>query len=168
MRPLPPHWFRITERGFDLPVAIFDMDGVLSDATHRQHHLAVDPPDWDGFGATSHLDPPLVEGPGRVAELRSEHLITVVTARPAPMFEVTSTWLARHEIHVDLIVLRPEGDYRPSQELKADELARIRSLGGDVRLAVEDDPENHAMYVDAGVEALYIHSGYYDQGKAQP
>jgi len=30
-----------------------------------------------------------------------------------------------------------------------------------VRLAFEDDPANHAMYVDEGVDCLYIHSGYY-------
>ncbi len=27
-----PNWFRITDRGFELPVAIFDMDGVLVDS----------------------------------------------------------------------------------------------------------------------------------------
>ena len=32
----------------------------------------------------------------------------------------------------------------------------------DLRLAFEDDPSNHAMYVAVGVPCVYIHSGYYE------
>jgi len=38
----------------------------------------------------------------------------------------------------------------------------LRAQGFDLRLAFEDDPSNHAMYVAAGVPCVYIHSGYYD------
>jgi len=37
-----------------------------------------------------------------------------------------------------------------------------RAYGFDLRLAFEDDPSNHAMYVAAGVPCVYIHSGYYE------
>lgn len=164
----PPHWHQLSERGFDLPVVIFDLDGVLSDATHRQHHLTVDPPDWEGFGALAHLDQPLPFGTGRLAELRTAHHITVVTARPAAMREVTVAWFARHGVIVDLVVFRPDADRRPSQELKQAELDRIRAAGGDVRLVFEDDPDNVAMYERAGLEVVYVHSGYYEGGKAAP
>lgn len=168
MIDLPAHWHRLTDRGFDLPVAIFDLDGVLSDATHRQHHLATDPPDWDGFGARSHLDEPLSFGTGRLAELRVDHHITVVTARPADMADVTVAWFERHGVAVDLVVFRPAADRRPSQDLKRGELERIRAAGGDVRLVFEDDPDNVAMYEEAGVAVVYVHSGYYERGKAAP
>jgi hypothetical protein len=38
----------------------------------------------------------------------------------------------------------------------------LRDFGFDLRLAFEDDPSNHAMYVAAGVPCVYIHSGYYE------
>jgi len=38
----------------------------------------------------------------------------------------------------------------------------LRASGFDLRLALEDDPQNHAMYVDEGIPCVYIHSGYYE------
>jgi len=160
------NWFRITDRGFDLPVAIFDMDGVLSDATHRQEFLRTDPPDWDNFGARAHLDPPLEFGHGEVARFSADHCIVVVTARPAPMFDATSEWLRRYDFPVDLAVLRPADDFRPSHELKREQLLRIREHGGDVRVAYEDEIANLEMYRAHDVDAVYVHSGYYDDGGA--
>ena len=40
--------------------------------------------------------------------------------------------------------------------------ADLRQRGFNLRLALEDDPSNHAMYVAAGVPCVYIHSGYYE------
>ena len=30
-------------------ISIFDIDGVLADATHREHHVTKKPKDWDAF-----------------------------------------------------------------------------------------------------------------------
>ena len=38
----------------------------------------------------------------------------------------------------------------------------LRRYGFDLRLAFEDDPSNHAMFVAEGIPCVYIHSGYYD------
>ena len=157
-----PNWFRITDRGFELPVAIFDMDGVLSDAGHRQQFLRTDPPDWDSFGALAHLDPPLEFGHAEATRFAVDHCIVVVTARPAPMFASTHEWLVRHGFPVDLAILRPEHDFRPSHEVKRDQLMRIREHGGDIRVAYEDEIANLDMYRSHDVETVYVHSGYYD------
>ena len=49
-------------------------------------------------------------------------------------------------------------------------LKRIAKLGeaSEVQIAYEDDLDNVAMYGRAGVHVVYVHSGYYDQGKARP
>lgn len=161
-----PHWVTVTDRGFDLPVAIFDMDGVLSDATHRQEFLRSDPPDWTAFGDLAHLDEPLDFGHREMARYRDDHCIVMVTARPFERQESSLEWLARHGFWVDLAIFRPSGDERPSYELKGEELERIRSLGGDVKVAHEDEIKNLVMYGKAGVPAVYVHSGYYDDGEA--
>ena len=40
-------------------------------------------------------------------------------------------------------------------------LRDLVTKGFDIRLALDDDPKNHAMYVSEGVPCIYIHSGYY-------
>ncbi|MEZ5168992.1 MAG: hypothetical protein R2695_21800 [Acidimicrobiales bacterium] len=80
---------------------------------------------------------------------------------------MTVDWLDRHGVRADLVVFRPSGDRRPSPEVKRDELARIRALIGEVVVAHEDERRNLEMYAAAGVETVYVHSGYYDFGTAE-
>ena len=41
-------------------------------------------------------------------------------------------------------------------------VTELRRDGFDLRLAMEDDPANHAMFVEEGIPCVYIHSGYYE------
>lgn len=164
MRPRPDHWAQVTGREPVGPVAIFDLDGVLSDAGHRQEFLQREPPDWDGFGERAHLDTPLDEGRLALEEWRIDHVAFVVTARPVAMRDLTVAWLARHGFLVDLVAFRPHGDLRPSHEVKRDEVDRIRAHGGDLRIAFDDEKRNLEMYRRAGIQTVYVHSGYYDLG----
>lgn len=158
----PPNWAAISGREPAGPVAIFDLDGVLSDASHRQHFLRADPADWDGFGALAPLDPPIPAGREQCERWRADHVVVIVTARPLGMREVTLAWLDEHGIEPDLVAFRASGDFRPSPDMKRDELERIRSFGGDVRIVFDDEMGNVEMYRRAGVEVVYVHSGYYD------
>jgi len=87
--------------------------------------------------------------------------VLLVTGRPRRVQAKTVDWLERFHVRWDLLVTRDFGDYSGVSEFKRDVLYDIRSFGFDVRLAFEDDPSNHAMYVQEGVPCLYIHSGYY-------
>ena len=42
------------------PIVVCDIDGVLSDASARQHFLQRRPKDWDAFFAGCGADPPIV------------------------------------------------------------------------------------------------------------
>ena len=50
-------------------IAVFDIDGVLADPTHRQHHVAARPKDWDAFFAAVGGDEVLEAGRSRLREL---------------------------------------------------------------------------------------------------
>ena len=41
------------------PLVILDLDGIISDASHRQHFLRGDHRDYEGFFRSAALDPPL-------------------------------------------------------------------------------------------------------------
>jgi len=129
-----PNWSWHDEAGAGHPggpAVVFDIDGVLSDAAGRQHLL----------------DPALT--------------VVLLTGRPLGVQPQTLAWLRRYGLRWDLLVMRDRGDYAQVTTFKQNVVGDLRAHGFDLRLAFEDDPSNHAMYVAAGIPCVYIHSGYY-------
>ena len=138
---------------------IFDIDGVLADAAGRQHYLEWG--DWRRFFEACG-DDPVVEEIERLLELLDPGLtIVLLTGRPRRVQPHTLGWLERFSIRWDLLIMREYGNYAGVDEFKRATLADLREYGFDIRLALDDDPKNHAMYVSEGVPCIYIHSGYY-------
>ena len=143
------------------PAVVFDIDGVLADASGRQHHLAGLRRDWDAFFAECGEDP-IIPQVARLLELVSPELVVILlTARPARVRAQTLEWLASHGLGYDLLIMREAGDRRPARDFKRVETLGLRTCGFEVRLAVEDDPANLEMFESEGVPCLYVHSGYY-------
>ena len=141
---------------------IFDVDGVLSDAVGRQHFIERGRRDWDRFFDACG-DDPVIEEVARVLELLDSRLqVILLTGRPFRVQPQTLAWLERYGLRWDLLVMRSRGDYEQVTFFKKTVVGDLRDHGFDLRLAFEDDPSNHAMYVAAGVPCVYIHSGYYD------
>jgi hypothetical protein len=107
----------MTER----PLLIVDIDGVIADVTHRQHHLAGPRRDWDAFfGAAGH-DPVLEAGADAVRQADADgNRIVYLTGRPERLRRVTESWLAQHELPValDCLIMRPHRDWRPAPDFK--------------------------------------------------
>jgi hypothetical protein len=140
---------------------VFDIDGVLADASGRQHHLAGLRRDWDAFFAECGEDP-IIPEVARLLELLSDDLVVVLlTARPARVRAQTLAWLASRELRYDLLVMREHGDALSATDFKRAETMGLRRYGFELRLAVEDDPANLEMFESEGVPCLYVHSGYY-------
>lgn len=143
------------------PAVVVDLDGTLSDAAGRQHHLERRPKDWDGFFAASG-DDPLIDHVARLVELLDPALLVVLlTARPVTVKDLTLLWLDRHGVRWDGLVMREKRDFRPSHVAKLDAVRTLRAAGFDLRLALDDDPRNVAMFRDEGIPCLELHSGYY-------
>jgi phosphoglycolate phosphatase-like HAD superfamily hydrolase len=160
----PDNWSRRDGRSDRAgPAVVFDLDGVLSDAAGRQHFL--DGPgrrDWDAFFSACG-DDPLIEEVNRLLELLDPDLaVILLTARPLSVQQQTLAWLHRYTVRWDLLVMRPDRDYQLSLVFKQAMVAQLRDAGFDLRLAFEDDRRNVAMFRDAGVPCVYIHSGYYE------
>jgi phosphoglycolate phosphatase-like HAD superfamily hydrolase len=140
---------------------VFDIDGVLSDAAGRQHYLERRRRDWASFFEACG-DDPVIEEVARLLELLDSSLaVILLTGRPQRVQPQTVGWLTRYGLRWDLLVMRPRGHYEEVTAFKQEAVLDLRAEGFDLRLAFEDDPSNHAMYVAAGIPCVYIHSGYY-------
>jgi phosphoglycolate phosphatase-like HAD superfamily hydrolase len=160
--PLPSHW-RWRDGPVDPgPTVVFDMDGVLSDAAGRQHHLEWPGRDWDAFFEACGDDDLIHEVAALLDVIDHEHRVVLLTARPLRVRPQTLTWLERHALRWDLLIMRDRADYDASRVFKQRSVGELRERGFDLRLAFEDDRRNHQMFHAEGVPCVYIHSGYYD------
>jgi hypothetical protein len=158
---IPPNWCWHAGPVAPGPTVVFDIDGVLSDAAGRQHFLARGSRDWNAFFEACGEDP-VIEEIARLIELLDRSLrIVLLTGRPVRVRPQTLAWLERYCPRWDLLVMRDWGDYAQVTYFKQDVVADLRRFGFDLKLALEDDPSNHAMFVAEGVPCVYIHSGYY-------
>jgi hypothetical protein len=144
------------------PAVVFDMDGVLSDATRRQYLLERPRRDWDAFFDACGDDELIDDVASLLGVIDHRTRVVLLTARPVRVRPQTLTWLDRHELRWDLLIMRDWGDYGAARHFKRDTVDELRRYGFDPQLAFEDDRRNVEMFHAAGVPCIYIHSGYYD------
>jgi hypothetical protein len=157
----PENWW--WHRGPAAPgrCVIFDIDGVLADATHRQHLVNRGRNNWNAFFDACGADA-LIKPVAQMADLLDPSLtIVLLTARPASVADLTITWLQKHRVRWDLLVMRDYGDYQLARDFKDYALHELRTFGFTVDLAIEDDERNVAMFEQRGVPCLFHYSGYH-------
>jgi hypothetical protein len=159
---LPAHWIWRADAVTAGPAVVVDMDGVLSDASGRQHLLEAPMPRWESFFQACGEDEPIEEALELLRLLDPDLAVVLLTARPVRVRRQTLDWLRRHPVRWDLLIMRDEDDWSSSHTFKRIELGELQRSGFECRLAIDDDPRNVEMYRKAGVPALYFHSGYYD------
>jgi len=163
MTTLPPTegWYWPSGAREPGPAVVFDVDGVLADASGRQHLLSGLRRDWDAFFEACGGDPLIPEVGRLLSVLDPTMAVILLTARPDRVRDTTVEWLDRNGLRYDLLVMRSGGDYLRAVEFKRRETRSLKAYGFDLRLALEDDPRNLEMFEREGVPCLYVHSGYY-------
>jgi hypothetical protein len=151
-RPAPPG-----------PAVLVDIDGVLSDATTRQHFLEDEGKrNWRAFFDACGEDA-LIGEVARLLELLDREVgVLLLTGRPLRVQDRTLAWLERYGVRWDLLIMRNAGDYAAAREFKRQTVGELREFGFDLRLAFEDDRRNLEMFHQEGLPCVYIHSGYYE------
>ncbi len=144
------------------PAVVFDMDGVLSDASTRQHYLEYPRRDWEAFFHACGDDALIAEVARLLEVIDAGHHVVLLTARPLRVRPQTLAWLERYGLRWDLLIMREHSDWMASALFKERSVDELREYGFDLRLAFEDDRRNVSMFHRQGVPCVYIHSGYYD------
>lgn len=138
----------------DGAVAVFDIDGVLADVTHRLHHVAVRPKDWGAFFAAAHLDPPLPDGVRLARQVARERPLLYLTGRPESLRAVTRRWLADNGLPPGRLLMRRPGDFRPARHAKLERLGEINEQT-PVHVVVDDDVSVVEALREAGFAVLH-------------
>lgn len=133
----------------DRPIAVFDIDGVLADVSHRLHYIQGRSHNWDKFFRTADRDPLLAEGAQRLRAALVDHDVVYLTGRPEWIRRLTERWLARHGLPTGPLIMRGDRDRRPAAWLKRGEL-RALALDRTIASIIDDDPSVVGVLADDG------------------
>jgi predicted kinase len=133
---------------------IFDIDGTLSDPSHRLHHVRRKPFNWPAFFDAMGEDP--VHDPIRwLSDILGGHVqIIITTGRPETHRVQTEAWLAQHKIGYHTLYMRAADDYRPDYIVKSQILDGIIADGFEVVLVVDDRQSVVDMWRARGLVCL--------------
>ncbi|MEM9464280.1 MAG: hypothetical protein AAGA90_02850 [Actinomycetota bacterium] len=160
----PHNWISSTGRPIGGPTVVLDLDGVISDASHRQHFLEAErsrDKDWHGFFHSCVDDPVIPHGAALAAAMASDHGVVILTARIDEIRDKTVAWLEVNGIRHDWLILRGPREGGPSVEWKRGQLEGLAEAGAEIRFCADDDPRNVEMMRALGIPTLYVPSGYY-------
>jgi hypothetical protein len=121
-------------------VAVFDVDGVLADVSHRRHFIA-GRRNWPAFFAAAGDDAPLATGIELARAARDRGLqLVYLSGRPERLRSVTLDWCREHGVPDGQLLLRPDRDRSPAAALK---LRLLRRLTRTRRIVffVDDDTQ---------------------------
>lgn len=158
----PENWWWRDQPVLPGPAAVFDMDGVLADASHRQHLIEGRNRNWNLFFDLCGDDPVIDEGKALLDAVDPTHHVVLLTARPSRVAPQTLGWLEEQGLRWDLLIMRDYGDYSMARDYKQWSVGELRAYGFELVMAVEDDRRNLQMFQREGIPSVYVHSGYFD------
>ncbi|RBM07353.1 hypothetical protein [Streptomyces sp. PT12] len=135
-------------------LAVFDLDGTLTDTRHRLRFLERAPRDWDAFFAAAADDPPLARGVALAVEHAATSDLAYVTGRPEGLRGATRDWLGAHGLPPGELLMRRDGDRRPARVTKPELLRRL-ARGREVAVVVDDDVLVCDAYRRAGFRVVH-------------
>lgn len=137
------------------PAVVVDLDGTLTSAAWREHHLAgPGRKDWPAFFAGMSRDAPVQPLVDLVNWTANHAAVVLLTGRPDDHEPAIRRWLADHEIAYDLLLMRRGGDRRPDTVVKRERYREQIAPRYDVRLAVDDRPKVIEMWREEGIYVL--------------
>lgn len=130
-------------------LAVFDIDGVLADVTHRLHHLQARPQRWERFFTEADRDPLLDEGADRLRAALEERDVVYLTGRPERTRRLTERWLASHDLPTGPLIMREDHDHRPARYMKREVLRKLATTR-EIVSVLDDDPSVVDLLADDG------------------
>ena len=139
---------------------IFDIDGTLSDLSHRLHYIKDGKKDWKAFFANCGADAPIPEVIEIVRLVYPEHTVLLVTGRSDECQFETINWLVENLVPFHALYMRKAGDYREDSIVKSELLDKLRGeWGSDIAGVFEDRSQVVQMYRSKGLRVFQVAEG---------
>lgn len=144
---------------------IFDIDGTLSDPSHRLNFALMK--EWDKFNEEAQNDPVIVKMADLMRILSLSTDIILLTGRNEKYRYVTQEWLSDAELDASYeeLIMRADNDFRPDYEVKIELLEK--RFGGkegvlkNVWFVVDDRDQVVEAFRNYGLTALQPANGGY-------
>lgn len=142
---------------------IFDIDGTLSNLSHREHYVKIKPRNWAAFNELI-LNDSVHEDIVWLLKLLKQNgnRIIICTARTDDLKEKTVYWLneiAKLKNCYDAIYMRKAGDHRDDNIIKKELLDQIRNDGYNPTIVFDDRDKVVKMWRDNGLRTLQVNYG---------
>lgn len=151
-------------------IVVVDLDGTLCNSAHREHLAKAG--QWDEFHALLMEDQPWQDVAGLLkmfeymeGERLDAPFVVALTGRNEKYRTPTINWLARHDLSIDALLMRPDDDYRSDHELKPQLLNEFLSTmqwdKGKVMFILEDRDKVVEAWRDRGFTCFQVRPGGY-------
>lgn len=121
---------------------VYDVQGTLIDVSSARHLVECAKPDFDAFHVATGDCPPNQD---IVDEAKRSHIaqkvVIVMTGMNEKFRPLVVAWMRRHEVPFDLLMMRPNRDFRKDFIVKAEMLQEARLRGFVVTHAWDDNPQ---------------------------
>jgi phosphoglycolate phosphatase-like HAD superfamily hydrolase len=142
-------------------IVIVDIDHTMSDAAWRDPLIGR----WDEYYREQAYDRPIEFVVDLVRVLSSAgREVVAVTGRPEAHWWATVKWMHQHNIPIDTIYMRPNGDYGSSPEVKC-ALVRENIPLDQIEFVLEDRDDCVAAYRQMGLNVLQVNFAGERHGK---
>lgn len=118
-------------------VAIIDIDGTISDPSHRLHYILNEPKNYDEFYAKAKDDLPLHSIINFVKDISKQYHIVFLTGRPERIRQDTENWLNAQGFDKYKLIMRKNHDYRQDYKYKLEHIIKIKNIK-EIAIAIDD------------------------------
>jgi hypothetical protein len=153
---------RLVKKKGDHMLFLFDIDGTVTDPSHRRHLVEGEVKDWEAFYAASAGDQPIWSVITVARALHDAgHILVYSTGRPDSIRMVSQKWMDKYRLPKGAMYMRANGDHREDFVVKAELFDRIKAqypketIGG----VFEDRQQVVDMYRARGLRVFQVDKG---------
>ncbi len=144
-------------------IVVVDLDGTLCNSSKREHLAQAGL--WDEFHSCLDADEPWSDVKHLVSQMTDDRgygtYVLGLTGRNERYREATLTWLSKHEIWLDALLMRPDDNYQSDHELKPQMLADRGISKDDVWFILEDRDKVVEAWRNLGYNCWQVRPGGY-------
>jgi FMN phosphatase YigB (HAD superfamily) len=144
----------------DNRIIITDLDGTISDYTHRQYFYSQKM--YDKFNSMAAGDVAIEEICNILRRLKDDETdIYVLTAREEIYRQLTKDWLNLYDVPFDKLLMRKKGDNRSDAKIKLELYQENIPDPANVWFVLEDRSVCVSMWRKIGLKCLQVADGGY-------